>query len=175
MKDLEDQYKIFSRELEMGAQNIVYMENDLTRLIKPTKLASSVRESHNDFSFDHSYWSFDGKDDNYTSQEQVFEDLGKDLVNSAFQGYNCCCFAYGQTGSGKTFTMMGTQESDSQGLVPRICKALFTRMNSGQDEGTGYKTQVSYLEIYNEKVKDLLSTNRDLGHNLKVREHKISG
>ena len=132
----------------MGAQSIVYMENDLTRLIKPTKLAASVRESHNDFSFDHSYWSFDEKDDHYADQDQVFRDLGSDVVNSAFQGYNCCCFAYGQTGSGKTFTMMGTKaDPQKEGLVPRICQALFNRMNSGQDEGTGYKTQVSYLEI----------------------------
>lgn len=81
----------------------------------------------------------------------------------------------GQTGSGKTFTMMGVPQSNElQGLVPRICKSLFSRIKLGQEEGTGYKTEVSYLEIYNEKVRDLLgSTN--MGHSLRVREHKQLG
>ncbi|KOB71767.1 Kinesin-like protein KIF16B, partial [Operophtera brumata] len=80
----------------------------------------------------------------------VFSDLGLDVIDSAFEGYNACVFAYGQTGSGKTFTMMGSNES-----------------------GASYRTEVSYLEIYNEKVKDLLST--DAGHTLKVREHPKLG
>lgn len=61
-----------------------------------------------------------------------------------------------------------------QGLIPRICKALFARMQVGEETGIGYKTHVSYLEIYNEKVKDLLG-NDNIGHGLKVREHRILG
>lgn len=81
-------------------------------------------------------------------------------------------FAYGQTGSGKTFTMMGTAEA--QGLIPRICRSLFGRMKLGQEEGVGYKTQCSYLEIYNERVKDLLGPS-SAGHGLRVREHRTLG
>lgn len=81
-------------------------------------------------------------------------------------------FAYGQTGSGKTYTMMGSPSDP--GLIPRTCEALFERIRCGQESGTAYKTTVSYLEIYNERVKDLLDeTNR--GHNLKIREHQSSG
>lgn len=83
-------------------------------------------------------------------------------------------FAYGQTGSGKTFTMMGS--ADAQGLIPRICKEMFDRMEFGQKSGTGYKTNISYLEIYNERVKDLLGhSSSNAGHGLRVREHKTLG
>ena len=89
--------------------------------------------------------------------------------------YNACVFAYGQTGSGKTYTMMGNaNEMEMQGLVPRICRELFGRIKVGQEEGTGYKTQVSYLEIYNERVRDLLGP-QSIGHALRVREHRVHG
>jgi kinesin family member 16B len=165
-----------NRENELGAGLIVEMEGKKTRLIKPSsKLASSIRENHHDFTFDYSYWSLDGSDEHFANQEQVFNDLGTDVVDCAFEGYNACVFAYGQTGSGKTFTMMGnSMDPDLQGLVPRICKSLFSRMKVGQEEGTGYKTQVSYLEIYNERVRDLLGP-QSIGHGLRVREHRTQG
>jgi len=121
---------------------------------------------HN-FAFDHAYWSHDPGDTNFVAQDMVFTDLGQDVVKNAFDGYNVCVFAYGQTGSGKTYTMMGS-ESD-RGLIPRICETMFQRMV----EGTSYRTEVSYLEIYNERVKDLLQKNSS--HNLKVREHPVQG
>jgi len=121
---------------------------------------------HN-FAFDHAYWSHDPGDKNFVAQDMVFTDLGQDVVKNAFDGYNVCVFAYGQTGSGKTYTMMGS-ESD-RGLIPRICETMFQRMV----EGTSYRTEVSYLEIYNERVKDLLQKNSS--HNLKVREHPVQG
>lgn len=68
---------------------------------------------------------------------------------------------------------MGSQES--QGLIPRICKEMFNRMHIGQKSGTGYKTNVSYLEIYNERVKDLLGSTNNAGHGLRVREHRTLG
>lgn len=89
-----------------------------------------------------------------------------------FPGYNACVFAYGQTGSGKTFTMMGTP--NNPGLIPRICEELFARMRVGQESGTGYRTHASYLEIYNERVKDLLAA-QSTGHGLRVREHRSLG
>ncbi|GBP32381.1 Kinesin-like protein Klp98A [Eumeta japonica] len=129
------------------------------------------REKYKDFTFDHSYWSFDNEDKHYASQEQVFADLGLDVIDSAFEGYNACVFAYGQTGSGKTFTMMGS--SENQGLIPRICRQLFSRVAAGKESGSSYRTEVSYLEIYNERVKDLLAG--DAGHSLRVREHPKLG
>lgn len=60
------------------------------------------------------------------------------------------------------------------GLIPRICEEMFNRMKLGQESGTGYKTCVSYLEIYNERVKDLLGSDNS-GHGLRVREHRTMG
>ncbi|XP_053667562.1 kinesin-like protein Klp98A [Anopheles marshallii] len=171
-----------NREHELGAKLIVQMDGKKTRLLKPKlgisngirgDLASrAAQDPFNDFTFDHSYWSVDEHDPHFTPQETVFDDLGTEIVDCAFQGYNACVFAYGQTGSGKTFTMMGTPEA--QGLIPRICRSLFARMKLGQEEGTGYKTQCSYLEIYNERVKDLLGPS-GAGHGLRVREHRTLG
>lgn len=62
---------------------------------------------------------------------------------------------------------------ECQGLIPRICRQLFSRVAAGKESGASYRTEVSYLEIYNEKVKDLLAT--DAGHTLKVREHPKLG
>ncbi|XP_049531776.1 kinesin-like protein Klp98A [Anopheles darlingi] len=170
------------REHELGAKLIVQMDGKKTRLLKPklgtgngirVDLASrAAQDPFNDFTFDHSYWSVDERDAHFTPQDTVFEDLGTEIVDCAFQGYNACVFAYGQTGSGKTFTMMGTAEA--QGLIPRICRSLFGRMKLGLEEGTGYKTQCSYLEIYNERVKDLLGPS-SAGHGLRVREHRSLG
>lgn len=75
-------------------------------------------------------------------------------------------------GSGKTYTMMGSEKD--MGLIPRICEEMFNRMKLGQVSGTGYKTCVSYLEIYNERVKDLLGSDNS-GHGLRVREHRTTG
>lgn len=69
-------------------------------------------------------------------------------------GYNACVFAYGQTGSGKSYTMMGTD--DNKGLIPRLCEAIFNRINLNTSELLTFKVEVSYMEIYNEKVRDLL-------------------
>ena len=97
-----------------------------------------------------------------------------DVVNSAYVGYNACVFAYGQTGSGKTHTMTGT--SADEGLIPRISFELFKRM---RDESMTYRVEVSYLEIYNEKVRDLLrstsGSKHGATHGLRVREHPKLG
>lgn len=84
----------------------------------------------------------------------MFEDVGVDVVQNAFSGYNACIFAYGQTGSGKSYTMMGSPEN--QGVIPRLCDAIFAKIETDTNESTQFKVEVSYMEIYNEKVRDLL-------------------
>jgi len=132
-----------------------------------SSLAGDKHKPHN-FAFDHAYWSHDPGDRHFVAQDRVFTDLGQDVVKNAFDGYNVCVFAYGQTGSGKTYTMMGSEHD--RGLIPRICESMFLKMTEGT---TRYKVEVSYLEIYNERVKDLLTKNSS--HNLKVREHPSQG
>ncbi|XP_030370145.1 kinesin-like protein Klp98A isoform X2 [Scaptodrosophila lebanonensis] len=163
-----------TRENDLDAQLIVEMEGKKTRLFKPRlqSIRDAGRDNFHDFTFDYSYWSFDVEDPHFATQQQVYDDLGTDVVDCAYEGYNACVFAYGQTGSGKTFTMMGTPSNP--GLIPRICEELFARMRVGKESGTGYRTHASYLEIYNERVKDLLAT-QSSGHGLRVREHRSLG
>ena len=124
------------------------------------------------FAFDRSYWSFDHNDSHFAGQDDVFEDLGKPLLENAFQGYNNCIFAYGQTGSGKSYSMMGYREA--AGVIPRVCKDMFERIGLLQtDRNVRCTVEVSYLEIYNERVRDLL--NPSTRGNLKVREHPSTG
>uniref|UniRef100_A0A3Q4HBT7 Kinesin family member 13A n=1 Tax=Neolamprologus brichardi TaxID=32507 RepID=A0A3Q4HBT7_NEOBR len=108
----------------------------------------------------------------YAGQEVVFKCLGEGILENAFQGYNACIFAYGQTGSGKSFSMMGNGEQP--GLIPRLCCSLFERVHREANEGHSFKVEVSYMEIYNEKVRDLLDP-KGSRQSLKVREHKVFG
>lgn len=125
------------------------------------------------FAFDRSYWSFNKDDANYAGQENLHDDLGKPLLDNAFTGYNNCIFAYGQTGSGKSYSMMGYGKE--HGIIPKICQDMFERIKEAQiaDPAIRFTVEVSYLEIYNERVKDLL--NPGTKGNLKVREHPSTG
>lgn len=125
------------------------------------------------FAFDRSYWSFNKEDENYAGQNCLHEDLGTPLLDNAFQGYNNCIFAYGQTGSGKSYSMMGYGKE--HGIIPSICQDMFERIGRIQqaEPNTHCTVEVSYLEIYNERVKDLL--NPGTKGNLKVREHPSTG
>ncbi|RXN27553.1 kinesin KIF13A isoform X2 [Labeo rohita] len=125
------------------------------------------------FAFDHCFWSMDESNvPKYAGQEVVFKCLGEGILENAFQGYNACIFAYGQTGSGKSFSMMGNV--DQPGLIPRLCCSLFERVSRDQNETQSFKVEVSYMEIYNEKVRDLLDP-KGSRTSLKVREHKVLG
>ncbi|XP_034380207.1 kinesin-like protein KIFC1 isoform X1 [Arvicanthis niloticus] len=94
-----------------------------------------------------------------SKQEEVFEEISM-LVQSALDGYPVCIFAYGQTGSGKTFTMEGGPRGDPQleGLIPRAMRHLFSVAQEMSGQGWTYSFVASYVEIYNETVRDLLAT-----------------
>ena len=84
----------------------------------------------------------------------VFVDASP-VVTSVLDGYNVCIFAYGQTGTGKTFTMEGTEQN--RGVNYRTLEQLF-KLAEERKETFTYKLSVSVLEIYNEQIRDLLST-----------------
>lgn len=157
------------REQELKSKCIIKMENNKTIIYN-----SHGHDDKKEFTFDFSYWSFNSRDRHFATQEKVFKDLGVDVLNSAFEGYNACIFAYGQTGAGKSYSMMGCE--GASGLIPRICEGLYFRMKNNNNEKTEYRTEVSYLEIYNEKVRDLLRPSKGKDkYNLKVREHPKEG
>ena len=154
------------REKILNSKVIVTMNPETTFLQDPKS-----NRPPKAFSFDHSFWSMDKSKPQYACQEQVYDKLGHDVLENAIEGYNACIFAYGQTGSGKSYSMMGG--SGEPGLIPRLCTKLFDRVGdiAVQENGITIKVEVSYMEIYNEKVRDLLG-----GHSqLKVREHKVLG
>ncbi|XP_036898973.1 kinesin-like protein KIF16B isoform X2 [Sturnira hondurensis] len=166
------------REKDLEAKFIIQMEKSKTVItnlkIPEGGTGDSGRERTKTFTYDFSFYSADTKSPDYVSQEMVFKALGTDVVKSAFEGYNACVFAYGQTGSGKSYTMMGN--SGDSGLIPRICEGLFSRINETTrwDEAS-FRTEVSYLEIYNERVRDLLRRKSSKTFNLRVREHPKEG
>uniref|UniRef100_A0A671SDA4 Kinesin-like protein KIF16B n=1 Tax=Sinocyclocheilus anshuiensis TaxID=1608454 RepID=A0A671SDA4_9TELE len=166
------------REKDVSAKCIIEMEGNkttITNLKLPDGVTGdSVRERTKTFTYDFSYDSSDCKNASFVSQEKVFKDLGTDVLKAAFEGYNACIFAYGQTGSGKSHTMMGIP--GDVGLIPRICEGLFSRISgmTRRDEAS-FRTEVSYLEIYNERVRDLLRRKMAETYNLRVREHPKEG
>ena len=137
------------------------------------------------FTFDHSFWSHDGfrtlengymepEDDKYADQKIVFDTVGVQILDNAWQGYHCCLFAYGQTGAGKSYSMVGYGEN--KGIVPISCNEIFRRIGENKDPDKSYEVQVSMLEIYNEKVQDLLiNPNKRPQSGLKIRESKVLG
>ncbi|XP_044151582.1 kinesin-like protein KIF13A isoform X2 [Bufo gargarizans] len=164
------------RELDLNTKCIVEMEGNQT-VLHPipanNKQGGESRKPPKVFAFDYCFWSMDEKNtEKYAGQEVVFKCLGEGILDNAFQGYNACIFAYGQTGSGKSFSMMGT--SDQPGLIPRLCCALFLRATNEDNDSQTFKVEVSYMEIYNEKVRDLLDPKGNR-QSLKVREHKVLG
>ncbi|XP_071963313.1 uncharacterized protein [Antedon mediterranea] len=130
------------------------------------------RQRVRNFTFDYCYLSADKSRPDYASQELVYQDLGTEILDASFAGYNACLFAYGQTGSGKTYTMMGSK--DDLGLIPRICDGLCSRVDDFAEDIT-CQIEVSYLEIYNERVRDLLAPEDLSQYTLKVREHPKDG
>nr|XP_031830459.1 kinesin-like protein KIF13A isoform X9 [Nomia melanderi] len=160
------------RELELGTQCVVEMSGQQTILQHPTTMDKIERSKPKTFAFDHCFHSLDPSAENFASQEVVFDALGRDILDNAFQGYNACIFAYGQTGSGKSYTMMGSGEN--KGIIPRLCDNLFDMIAKQQSSELTYKVEVSYMEIYNEKVHDLLDPKPNK-QSLKVREHNVLG
>ncbi|XP_029769180.1 kinesin-like protein KIF1A isoform X1 [Terrapene carolina triunguis] len=159
-----------SREMGRDSKCIIQMTGNTTTIVNPKQ----PKETPKSFSFDYSYWSHTTPEDiNYASQKQVYQDIGEEMLQHAFEGYNVCIFAYGQTGAGKSYTMMGRQEKDQQGIIPQLCEDLFSRINDTTNDNMSYSVEVSYMEIYCERVRDLLNP-KNKG-NLRVREHPLLG
>ncbi|KAJ9157070.1 Kinesin-like protein [Coniochaeta hoffmannii] len=174
------------REIERQAECLIRMDpiSQTTTLLVPndTDPANARSKSRKvidekSFTFDSSFWSHDTGDPHYATQEDVYNSLGEEFLDHNFEGYHTCIFAYGQTGSGKSYTMMGTP--DHPGLIPRTCEDLFERIAQAQMEtpNISYNVRVSYFEVYNEHVRDLLMpvTANQPPYYLKIRESPTEG
>ncbi|XP_055694171.1 kinesin-like protein unc-104 isoform X11 [Lutzomyia longipalpis] len=162
-----------TREITRESKCIIEMSGATTCIVNP-KVPPGSNDSVKRFNFDYSYWSHDPNDPDFTTQSMVYGDIGEEMLQHSFDGYNVCIFAYGQTGAGKSYTMMGRQEVEGQeGIIPMVCKDLFRRIKETASEELKYTVEVSYMEIYCERVRDLLNP-KNKG-NLRVREHPLLG
>jgi len=109
------------------------------------------REREHAFQFHKVLWT-------KTSQEVVFKEVAKPLVDHCFKGFNGCCFAYGETGSGKTYTMFGGENTSQRGLIPRCVDYIFARASKSKGKsanGSAIEVSVSLLELYCDEIRDL--------------------
>lgn len=162
-----------SKETARGCQSII--------LISGTKITiNGVDAQHEskDFTFDFCY----GPD---SEQNTVYLDLGQPMLQQALDGFNATVFAYGQTGSGKSFSMMGTDSDPNlKGIIPQLNDDLFVKVKEkltimqekAEKENSNAKTKfmvsASFLEVYNEEIKDLLNPS---DRKLKIHEHPKHG
>lgn len=161
-----------NREIGRECKCIIEMGGNTTVIANP-KGPPGSKEDKKSFNFDYSYWSHNEDDPEFSSQSIVYKDIGEEMLEHSFEGYNVCIFAYGQTGAGKSYTMMGRQEEGQEGIIPQICKDLFKRIRDTSNAEIKYSVEVSYMEIYCERVRDLLNP-KNKG-NLRVREHPLLG
>lgn len=158
-----------ARENSRDSKCVIQMQGNTTCIWNPKQ----PKEAKN-FTFDYSYWSHSTEEDPaFVSQQQVYLDIGEEMLLHAFEGYNVCIFAYGQTGAGKSYTMMGKQEPGQHGIIPQMCEDLFKRICENSDPELSFSVEVSFMEIYCERVRDLLNP-KSKGA-LRVREHPIMG
>lgn len=148
-------------------------------------ISVACESSKHTFIYDHCFVShMNPRASGHADQEVVFRSMVLPLVHNAFEGYNVCLLAYGQTGSGKSHSMMGmdcsqtalNELSPEAGIIPRFCHEIFS--SSAKNRDTTTNVEISYFEIYNEKIHDLLASNASSGTKrapLKVREHPVFG
>lgn len=160
-------------------RSIVEMTDTKTILLDPKDNWSPKAQ----FEFDASLWSIppthhivhtfqDTRHKTYSTQKDVYNLIAKDLVPHVFNGFNSCILTYGQTGSGKTYTMMGHYDPNAscggdgeEGIIPRVSNDLFVILkereaeearSKPQRDRTKFRVEVSFIEIYMERVRDLL-------------------
>ena len=166
------------REKDLKSKLCIKMTGNTTVLV-------NEHGGERSFTFDHSFWSHDGfkslkdgmivpKNDKFADQAKVYEKVGKQVLRNALRGYHCCLFAYGQTGSGKSYSMIGY--GINRGIVPIISEELFIKARELKSDKKSFGIRFSMLEIYNEKVQDLMMeiSERPKG-GLKIRESKKHG
>ncbi|CAJ1988947.1 kinesin / KIN-C [Leishmania donovani] len=160
-------------------RSVVEMTNTKTILLDPKDGWAPKAQ----FDFDASLWSIppthrivhtfqDTKHKTYATQKDVYNLIAKDLVPHVFNGFNSCILTYGQTGSGKTYTMMGLYDPNAscggdgeEGIIPRVSNDIFIILKERMEEEaktrpprdrTKFRVEVSFVEIYMERVRDLL-------------------
>ncbi|XP_051844307.1 kinesin-like protein KIF17 isoform X8 [Antechinus flavipes] len=151
------------REKDLNCQSVVTV--DCARGQCFIQNPGAADEPPKQFTFDGAYYL-----EHYT--EQIYNEIAYPLVEGVTEGYNGTIFAYGQTGSGKSFTMQGLPDPPTQrGIIPRAFEHIFESVQCA--ENTKFLVRASYLEIYNEDIRDLLGA--DTKQKLELKEHPEKG
>jgi kinesin family protein 5 len=126
---------------------------------------TGVQEPIN-YTFDHTF-------DPNCRQIDVYDTAVMPIIDSVLEGFNGTILAYGQTSSGKTHTMLGPDidNEEQRGIIPRMVGGIFAKIETAPEE-VEFTVKVSFIEIYNEKIRDLLNPKKN---NLKVHESKDDG
>ncbi|MBN3297625.1 KIF3B protein, partial [Amia calva] len=117
-------------------------------------------------------FTFDAVYDGSSKQSDLYDETVRPLIDSVLQGFNGTIFAYGQTGTGKTYTMQGAwMDPEKRGIIPNSFEHIFTHISRSQNQQ--YLVRASYLEIYQEEIRDLLC--KDQNKKLEMKENPDSG
>merc|ERR1719191_1162611 len=147
-------------------------ENDNRENIVEMDLNEGVARARRPGTTDCKDFTFDAVYGPNTQQAKFYDDTGYAIVESVMDGYNGTIFAYGQTGTGKTHTMVGPPEPEElHGVIPRTFNHIFTNINTSPNKK--FLVRASYLEIYNEEIRDLLSKNPKA--KLELKDHPDGG
>ncbi|CAJ0928585.1 unnamed protein product, partial [Mesorhabditis belari] len=149
-------------EVAQGHQSIISM--DTKRGVIELKNPKELNEPTKDFTFDAIY-------DGSSKQMELYDETFRDLVESVLNGFNGTIFAYGQTGTGKTYTMEGLEKADERGVIHNSFEHIFNHIARSHDQQ--YLVRASYLEIYQEEIRDLL--NKDSKTRLELKERPDVG
>ena len=153
-----------SKETADGRSRIVEIDRKGGQIVLKNPKADASEPPKN-FSFD-AVWDWN------ITQKEVYDDAARPIVSSVLEGYNGTIFAYGQTGTGKTHSMEGKLDvPELRGIIPQSFDHVFAAVEGS--DGQQWMVRASYLEIYNEEVRDLLS--KDPKNKLELKEHKDSG
>jgi len=132
-----------SKEIQEGARSCLFLDSQ-----DPSKITLDTKPEQKVFYFDF----VAGK---VVSQVGLFDIVGRPLAEICIEGYNICIFAYGQTGAGKTHTMQGRFDKNEEwGLQPKVFEYLFDLI--AREKESEFCLKVTYLEIYNEQINDLV-------------------
>uniref|UniRef100_A0A673G0P7 Kinesin-like protein n=1 Tax=Sinocyclocheilus rhinocerous TaxID=307959 RepID=A0A673G0P7_9TELE len=152
------------KEESMGYEDIVQMDVKLGQVALRNPKAG-LGELLKTFTFDAVY-------DGCSKQSDLYDETVRPLIDSVLRGFNGTIFAYGQTGTGKTYTMQGQWlDAESRGIIPNSFEHIFTHISRSQNQQ--YLVRASYLEIYQEEIRDLLT--KDHSKKLELKESADSG
>jgi len=153
------------REVAEGSKQCVRIDKKVNAVL--------ISET-SDFKNDPRQFTYDAVYDQSSSQREVYDEGAFPLVESVMAGYNGTIFAYGQTGCGKTHTMIGVKDDKSQkGIIPNAFDHIFSFVDDQTNDSKKFLIRCSYLEIYNENIRDLLGKKIDT--KLDIKEHPDKG